>query len=70
MMFTYKTAKFAPVWTSILKIRAIFVHQTLTEHAFYTIHLDGIIFNERLKLWGDKFFNLSESLDTKLLSYS
>ena len=26
-------AKFAPVWTNILKIRAIFVHQTLTEHA-------------------------------------
>ena len=31
-MFTYKTAKFAPVWTTILKIRAIFVHQTSTEH--------------------------------------
>ena len=27
-------AKFAAVWTTILKIRAIFVHQTLTEHAF------------------------------------
>ena len=27
-----KTAKFAPVWTTILKIWAIFVHQTLTEH--------------------------------------
>ena len=35
-MFIYKTAKFAPVWTTILKIRAIFVHQTLTEHALYT----------------------------------
>ena len=32
-MFIYKTAKFAPVWTTNLKIRAIFVHQTLTEHA-------------------------------------
>ena len=32
-MFIYKTAKFAPVWTTILKMRAIFVHQTLTEHA-------------------------------------
>ena len=30
-----QTAKFAPVWTTILKIRAIFVHQTLTEHALY-----------------------------------
>ena len=29
----YSTAKFAPVWTTILKIRAIFVHQTLTELA-------------------------------------
>ena len=33
MMFIYKTAKCAPVWTTILKIREIFVHQTLTEHA-------------------------------------
>ena len=33
MMFIYKTAKFAPVWTTIPKIQAIFVHQTLTEHA-------------------------------------
>ena len=31
-----QTAKFAPVSTTILKIRAIFVHQTLTEHALYT----------------------------------
>ena len=35
MMFSLKIAKFAPVWTTILKIRAIFVHQTLTEHALY-----------------------------------
>ena len=35
MMFVYKTAKFAPVWTTILKIRAIFVRQTLTEHAIF-----------------------------------
>ena len=34
MMFIYKTAEFAPVWTTFLKIRAVFVHQTLTEHAF------------------------------------
>ena len=34
-MLIYKTAKFAPVWTTILKIRAIFVHQTLTEHVLY-----------------------------------
>ena len=35
MMFICKTAKFAPAWTTILKIRAIFVHQTLTEHALW-----------------------------------
>ena len=35
MVFIYKTAKFAPVWTTILKIWAIFVHQSLTEHACY-----------------------------------
>ena len=35
MMFIYNTAKFAPVFFSILKIRAIFVHQTLTEHVLY-----------------------------------
>ena len=29
-MFIYKTAKFSPVWCNILKLRAIFVHQTLT----------------------------------------
>ena len=28
-----QSAKFAPVWTTILKIRVIFVHQILTEHA-------------------------------------
>ena len=27
-----QTAEFAPVWTAILKIRSIFVHQTLTEN--------------------------------------
>ena len=32
-MFIYKTAKFAPVWTTLLKVRVTFVHQTLTEHA-------------------------------------
>ena len=32
-MFINKTAKFAPIWTTILKIRAIVVRQTLTEHA-------------------------------------
>ena len=32
-MFIYKTAKSTPVWTTSLKIRAIFAHQTLTEHA-------------------------------------
>ena len=38
MMFIYKT-KFAPVWTPILKIRAIFVHQSLTEHAICLVIL-------------------------------
>ena len=33
MMFIYKTDKFAPIWTTTLKIRTIFVHQTVTEHA-------------------------------------
>ena len=28
-----QTVKFTPVWTTILKMRAIFVHQTLTERA-------------------------------------
>ena len=32
MMFIYKSAKVAPGWTTDLKIRVIFVHQTLTEH--------------------------------------
>ena len=32
-MFTYKTAKFVPVWPTVLKIRSIFVHQSLTERA-------------------------------------
>ena len=36
-MFICKTAKFVPVWTTILKIRVIFVHQTLTEHALYVM---------------------------------
>ena len=35
-MFIYKTAKFAPVWTTILKILPIFVHKTLPEHALCT----------------------------------
>ena len=34
-MFTYKIAKFAPVWTTIVKIRATFVHKTLSEHALF-----------------------------------
>ena len=33
MTFIYKTVNFPPVWTTILKIREIFVRQTLTEHA-------------------------------------
>ena len=31
-----QAAKFAPVWTTFLKRRAIFVHQTSTEHAVCT----------------------------------
>ena len=34
MLLVNQAAKFAPVWTTILKIRAIFLHQTLTEHGF------------------------------------
>ena len=41
MIFVYKTAKFAPVWTILLKIGAVYVHQTLTEHALY-LTLNGI----------------------------
>ena len=33
MMFFYKTAKFAPVWSTSLKIPEIFVQQSLTEYA-------------------------------------
>ena len=33
MMFIYKPATFAQVWTTIPKIREIFEHGTLTEHA-------------------------------------
>ena len=31
-----KTAKFTTVWTTVLKVRATFVHQTLTEHALWS----------------------------------
>ena len=34
-MIIYKTAKFPPVWTTILKIRRVFVHQTLPEHVLF-----------------------------------
>ena len=41
MTFIYKTSKFTPVWTTVLKIRAIYVHQTSTVFALlgpvYTI---------------------------------
>ena len=36
MVFIYKTAKFAPAWTTIPKIQASFVHRTLTEDALYS----------------------------------
>ena len=47
MMIIYKTATFAPVWTITLKIRASFVHQTLTEHALYfrNINLKTFLFH-------------------------
>ena len=35
MMFIYKTGKHSPVRTIILKVRASFAHQTLTEHALF-----------------------------------
>ena len=34
-----QSANFAPVWTTILKILAIFVNQTLTEHAIFAGYL-------------------------------
>ena len=37
MMFAYETAKFALVWVTVLKIRAVFVHQSLNEHALYFV---------------------------------
>ena len=43
MMFVYKTAEFALVWTTILKIRAIFVHQTLTEQALYENRSEAVL---------------------------
>ena len=50
MMFIYNAAKFAPVWTAILKIRAIFVHQTLlTEQAIYLFLL--MLFRQFLLSW-------------------
>ena len=45
MMFIYETAKLAPVWTNILKIQVIFVHQTLTEHALFpSVSLSSLTF--------------------------
>ena len=41
MTFIYRSATFAPIWTTILKIRTIFVHQTLTEHALYSGHFQN-----------------------------
>ena len=38
-MFVNKTAKFAPVWTIIIKIRAIFVHKSLTETCTFSFIL-------------------------------
>ena len=39
MVFIYKTAKFTPVWTTIHKIRATFVHRTVTEHVLYLLQI-------------------------------
>ena len=51
MLFIYKTVKFALVWTTILKIWAIFVHQILTEHALH------------LSVLGLKFWKKNNMLD-------
>ena len=40
VMVIYNTAKFAPVWTTVFKIRAIFVQQTFTEHALLKLNFD------------------------------
>ena len=61
MMFIYKTAKFAPVLTTIPKICATFVHENLTEHVLFEVLLffnhvsdfrrSGIVISfERVKL--------------------
>ena len=55
MMFIYKTAKLiAPVWTTIFKIRAIFVHQPLTEHALLLLLLSGYQFHHQTSPPRDK----------------
>ena len=53
MMFIYKPDKFAPLWATILKIRAIFVHQTLTEHAFWHY----LSYNGHFYLWVQRITN-------------
>ena len=53
MMNIYITAKLAPVWTIILKIRAIFVHRTLTEHALF-------------QSFSGRNFNISKYINFKL----
>ena len=52
MMFIYKIGKFALVWTTILKVRAIFVHQTLTEHA---LSYKNMCRSSATTLWDKKY---------------
>ena len=53
MLFIYKTAKFAPVRTTIPKLRAIFVHRALTEHALhscsdFSLNLSNVSFHFKI----------------------
>ena len=59
------TAKFAPVWTNILKIEAIFVHQTLTKHALFIDK--NFVSNERnagMKIRPNHFLKVNYSVTT------
>ena len=67
-MFIYKTAEFVPVWTAILKILAIFVHQTLTEHALLSLTLNLNFCSLQLPLLVNPFFpTSSQTLILRLL---
>ena len=66
IMFVYKTAKFAPVWTTIFKIHAIFVHETLNEHALHLCRT----FNDVQKILKEKFKNVLKAFRTTVFASS